>query len=142
MGVIERWKQRARVQAEHEEEINTLHEEYAKKIRAINDSNKRVLDRKNEVIVDLGKEREDILKMADVDKTNLREKLREAEAKLEAQLTEKDRVEKLLTKINKRAGTYRTMMKAVAAWEEEIHVEREDDKLEEFIKWKNENGYG
>jgi len=84
------------------------------------------------------KEKEAIAGVSRREARNLTLKLDEANQKIDTFQQNHERMEKLLTKLNKRAATYRTMMEAVAAWEEEIAIEREDDKLEAFIKWKND----
>jgi hypothetical protein len=140
MNVIERWKQRAKVQAAHEEEINTLHTEYTAKIRAIKDSHKRQLDKKNDDIVDIEKAKSTLADMCRRDSRNLKLKLDEAEQKIESFQQNHERMEALLTKLEKRVRIYRDMRKAVDAWEEEIGMAREEEKMEEFIKWKNERG--
>jgi len=138
MNVIERWKQRAKVQAAHEEELNTLHTEYATKIRAIRESHKSQLNKKNDAIVDLGNEHDERIAGRDRECSRLAQELLEATQQIAASKKDHERMEKLLTKLDRRKRIYRDMMKAVAAWEEEIALEREEDKLEVFIKWKND----
>lgn len=130
MGIITEFKKIAALRREYEDEIARLEEDHKKVVAQI------LKDHRLEII-SANKENVSALDMYRRDINNLKEKLKESEDKLKAQLSERDRMEKLLTKINKRAGTYRAMMKAVAAWEEEISFEREEDKMEEFIKWRN-----
>jgi len=72
------------------------------------------------------------------DLRNINLKLDEAEQKIETFQENHERMEKMLNKLDQRKRIYRDMMKATAAWEEEISLEREEDKLEQFLKWKNE----
>ena len=129
---------RAKVQAAHEEELNTLHVEYTEKIRAIKESHKVHLNKKNDSIVDLGNKHDEQIAGRDRECSRLAQELLEATQHIAASKKDHERVEKLLTKLEKRVRIYKKMRKAVDAWKEEIALEREEDKVEEFIKWKNE----
>ena len=129
-GFLKGFKDTQRIQRERAEELEQFKNDHAEVVRLLLEDHKAEINTySNEIHA--------IKRNADKDTRILQEKLEESEGKLKAQLSEKDRMEKLLTKVSKRAATYRTMMEAVAAWEEEIAVEREEDKLEKFLEWKN-----
>jgi len=130
MGILAGHKKRLELQKAHEAEMAKFAEDHRKLMQ-------QLLKDWKEDVNKIDNEKKAIAEMYSRDLENLGRRLEETEGKLKAQLSEKDRMEKLLTKVSKRSATYRTMMEAVAAWEEEIAIEREDDKLENFIKWKN-----
>jgi len=129
-GFLIGYKKRMAAERKHTEELEQFKKDHAEVVRLL------LKDHGLELMT-MEKEMQAVVKRTDRDMRLLADRLTETEQKLKAQLSEKDRMENLLTKVSKRSATYRTMMEAVAAWEEEIAMEREEDKLEEFIKWNN-----
>ena len=129
-GFLKGFKDAQRIQMEYTEELERFKNDHEEVVRLL------LMDHKVEIDT-YENEIKTIVKRTDRDMRLLADRLTEAEEKLKAQLSEKDRMEKLLTKATKRAGIYRAMMEATAAWEEEIAVEREEDKLEKFLEWRN-----
>jgi len=131
MDIFKGYKKRVELQRQHEAELKKLKDRHQEIVDDI-------LSKYNDRISKNGRQYDQIV--SDMKRGNdvVNEELEKVTGQLAVFEKEHERVQNLLNKMEKRSRLYREMVAARDAWEAEIHVTKEEDKIKEFILWKNQ----